>query len=102
MAAGQLRIRSGSDALLAQVALAYPCGSVDPGTGRLTFFSAGLSAPVDVAGTAAYGEFCDASGQVHLTLPAQAGVAPVAGRLVLDTLALEAGGTVSVQSATVG
>lgn len=102
MAAGQLRILSDSDTLLAQMDLAYPCGSVDAGTGRLTFFSAGLSAPIDATGTAAYGEFCDASGQVHLSLPAQAGVTPVAGRLVLDALSLDAGGTVVVQSATVG
>jgi len=100
--AGFVRIRDAADVLLAQVPLSDPCGSVNGTTGQLTFSMAGTDPEADADGTAAYGEFCTSAGAVKLALPAQAGSSPVAGKLVLNTLAILAGGPVSVVSATVG
>lgn len=99
---GSIKIRDAADVLLAQVPLTDPCGSVNGTTGQLTITPAGMDASADATGTAAYGEFCDSAGLVHLSLPAQAGSAPVSGKLVMNTLAVVAGGPVGVTSATIG
>lgn len=100
--AGSIKIRDSADVLLAQVPLSDPCGSVNGTTGQLTFSIAGPDTSADATGTAAYGEFCDSDGLVHLSLPAQAGSTAVAGKLVLNTLSIVAGGPVAIISATIG
>lgn len=100
--AGFIRIRNSADALLAQVPLSDPCGTVNGTTGQLTFSIAGPDTSADATGTAAYGEFCDSTGLVHLALPAQAGGVAVSGKIVINTLSIVAAGTVEVLSATVG
>ena len=100
--AGSIKIRDASDVLLAQVPLSDPCGTVNGTTGQLTFSIAGPDTSADASGTAAYGEFCDSDGVVHLSLPAQAGSSAVSGKLVINTLAIIAGGPVGVASATIG
>ncbi len=100
--AGSLKIRDTADVLLGTIPLDDPCGSVDGGTGQLTFAITGREEGADAAGTAAYGEFCDGAGDVHLALPCEAGTAPVAGRLVLNTLTIVAGAPIEAVSATVG
>jgi len=100
-AAGSIKFRSATDVLLAEEALAYPCGTVNGTTGQLV-----LSIPTNVnavaAGTAAYAEICNSAGAVKLALPAQAGVSPVSGYVVLNSLSIVAGVAVSVVSATIG
>ena len=100
--AGSIKIRDAADALLAQIPLTDPCGTVNGGTGQLTITLAGRDESADASGTAAYGEFCDSAGLVHLALPAQAGASAVSGKLVINTLSIVAGGPVEVLSATVG
>ena len=100
--AGSIKIRDASDVLLAQVPLSDPCGTVNGTTGQLTFSIAGPDSSADATGTAAYAEFCDSAGTVHLSLPAQAGTVSVSGKIVLNTLSIIAAGPVSVISATVG
>ena len=100
--AGSIKIRDASDVLLAQVPLSDPCGTVNGTTGQLTFSISGPDTSADASGTAAYGEFCDSSGTVHLSLPAQSGTVAVSGKLVLNTLSIIAGGPVAVLSATIG
>ena len=100
--AGSIKIRDSADVLLAQVPLSDPCGSVNGTTGQLAFSIAGTDASADASGTAAYGEFCDSAGLVHLSLPAQAGSAAVSGKIVLNTLSIVAGGPVAVLTATIG
>jgi hypothetical protein len=100
--AGSIRIRSATDVLLAQVPLSDPCGTVNGTTGQLTFAIAGPDASADASGTAAYAEFCDFNGLVHLSLPAEAGTVAVSGKVVLNTLSIIAGGTVTVISAVIG
>ncbi len=100
--AGSVKIRSAADVLLAQVPLTYPCGTVNATTGQLVLTPSGPDTSADAAGTAAYAEVCTSSGAVKLALPAQAGTAAVPGYVVLNTLAILAGGTVEVTGFTVG
>ena len=100
--AGSIKIRDAADVLLAQVPLSDPCGSVNGSTGQLTFSIAGPDTSADASGTAAYGEFCDSDGGVHLSLPTQAGASAVSGKLVINTLSIVAGGPVGIASATIG
>jgi len=100
-AAGKIRIRDAADALLAETVLADPCGTVNGTTGQLTF-SVATQEDAATAGTAAYGEFVDSDGDVHLALPCEAGTAAVSGKLVLNSLTLVAGGPVNIVSATIG
>lgn len=100
--AGSIKIRDASDVLLAQIMFNDPCGSVNGTTGQLTFSIAGPDNSADASGTAAYGEFCDDAGTVHLSLPTQAGTVAVSGKLVLNTLSIIAGGPVGIVSATIG
>lgn len=101
-AAGSIKIRSATDVLLAQVPLAYPCGTVNGTTGQLVFAIAGPDTSADADGTAAYAEVCTSTGAVKLSLPAQAGSTAVSGYAVLNTLTIAALGTVEVASCTVG
>ena len=98
---GKIRIRSAADVLLAEAILTDPCGTVNGTTGQLAFAVA-TQEDAAVAGTAAYGEFCDSANVVHLALPAEAGTVAVPGKLVLNTLVLVAGGPVEIVSATIG
>lgn len=100
--AGSIKIRDAADVLLAQIPLSDPCGTVNGTTGQLAFSIAGPDSSADASGTAAYGEFCDSAGLVHLALPAQSGSAAVSGKIVLNTLSIVAGGPVAVLTATVG
>jgi hypothetical protein len=101
-AAGLIRIRDADDVLLAEMTLDLPCGTVDGGTGVLTLAIAAQEASAPDSGTAAYAEYCDSSGNAILSLPCQAGAAPVAGYLVLNTLTIVATGAVTIVSATIG
>ena len=100
--AGKLRIRSASDTLLSTIPLSDPCGTINSGTGKLTITASGPDTSAAATGTAAYGEFCDSDNKVILALPAQSGSVAVAGKLVLNTLAIVAGNTVELVSFTVG
>lgn len=101
-AGASIKIRDASDVLLAQVPLTDPCGTVNPTTGQLTLTPAGRDEGADTTGVAAYGELCDSTGAVHLSLPATVGTLPVAGAIVLNTLAVTGGAPVEVLSATIG
>lgn len=100
--AGFVRIRDSDDVLLAQVPLSDPCGTVSGTTGQLTFNVAGPDAAADASGTAAYGEFCDSDGDVHLALPAQAGTSAVSGKIVVNVLAVVSGSPFYLLTATIG
>lgn len=99
--AGTIKIRSSADALLATITLTDPCGTVNGTTGQLTL-TAASSPNAAATGTAAYGELCNSTGTVYLALDTQAGSSPVAGKLVINTLALVAGTPVELMSATIG
>lgn len=100
--AGAMKIRNAADALLATATLADPCGTVNGTTGRLTFSIEGSVITPSTAGTAAYAEFCDSDGVVHLVVPCVLGSAAVSGRVVLNTLTLFAGQPLTLISARIG
>lgn len=99
---GLIRIRSAADVLLAEIQMTDPAGTVDGGTGQLTITTTGPDTSANATGTAAYGELCESDGTVHLALPAQAGTAAVAGKIVLNTLSIVAGTPVTVITTTIG
>lgn len=100
--AGSIKVRDAADVLLAQLALTYPCGSVNATTGQLTITVAGPDTSADASGTAAYAEICDSAGTVHLALPAQAGTVAVPGKVVISSLSIVALGAVDVAACTIG
>ena len=99
--AASVKIRDSADVLLADIPLDDPAGTVDGGTGQLTFTWPGGDVAL-VGGIAAYGEICDGDDNPHLSMPVQAGITPVSGYLVLNTTNIIAGQPVTIISATVG
>ena len=101
-AGGSIKIRDAADVLLATIPLSDPCGTVNAGTGQLTFSIAGRDESADATGTAAYAEICDSNGVVYVSLPTQQGTTAVSGKIVLNTLSIVAGGPVEMLSVVVG
>lgn len=100
--AGFVRFRDAADVLLAQVPLSDPCGTVNGTTGQLTLSIAGPDSSADADGTAAYAEFCDSTGAVHLAMPVQVGTTPVVGKVIMNTDLIVALGSVGIVSAIIG
>lgn len=100
--AGAMKIRDAADVLLATATLADPCGTVNGTTGRLTFSVEGSVITPGTAGTAAYAEFCNSDGVVHLAVPCVTGSAAVANRVVMNTLVLFVGQPLTLISARIG
>jgi hypothetical protein len=101
--AGTLKIRSATDVLLAEIPLADPCGTINGSTGRLTFdVTAAKDTSANATGVAAYGEFCDSDGNVHLAVPVAIGTSPSFGLLIMNTTSIIEGGPVALVSAIVG
>ena len=99
--AASVKIRAANHALLANIPLADPAGTVAAETGVLTLTIDGPDNAADASGTAAYGQICDGAGAVLCALPCAAGLAPVSGYLVLQTLTIVADGTVVLYSAVI-
>jgi hypothetical protein len=102
--AGFLRIRSSADVLLAEMTLKDPCGTINGTTGQLTFDLTGgvQDTLANATGTAAYGEFCDSAGTVHLALPTSTGTTASNGLLVMNTTSIVINSPVVLVSATIG
>lgn len=100
--AGLIKIRDAADVLLGTCTMDDPCGTVNGTTGQLTLDPVTGDSSADANGTAAYVELCDSDGDVHLSLPAQAGSVAVSGKAVLNTLSIVAGGPIEVLSVTIG
>lgn len=100
--AGLIKVRDASDVLLGTCTCSDPCGTVNGTTGQLTFSAVTGDSSADNGGTAAYVEICDSDGDVHLSLPTQAGTAAVSGKAVLNTLSIVSGGPIEILSITIG
>lgn len=100
--AGAMKIRDAADVLLATATLTDPCGTVNGTTGRLTFSIAGETINPSASGTAAYAEFCNSDGVVHLSIPCALGSAAVSNRVVINTLTLFSGQPLTFISAQIG
>lgn len=99
---GLIRFRDSADVLLGEAILSDPCGTVNGTTGQLTLSIATQEASANASGTIAYGEVCTSAGAVVVALPAQAGAAAVANKLVVQSLIVAIGGAINVLSATIG
>lgn len=99
---GSIKVRDAADVLLGTITLADPSGTVNGGTGQLTFAATTRDESADAGGTIAYVEICDGAGAVHLALPAEAGTVPVSGKAVFNTLTVVASGPIEINSVTVG
>lgn len=100
--AGSIKIRDAADVLLAQIPLTDPCGTVNVTTGQLTITPGGRDESANASGAAAYGEFCDSEGAVHLSLPAQQNVVSASGFLTMNSITVVANGPVEVLSVVIG
>lgn len=100
--AGKIALRDSADVLLGTVPLSDPGGTVNGTTGSLELDIAGDDEDADADGTIAYAEVADSDDTVILALPAQQGTTPVAGYLVMNTLAVVSGGTITIASAVIG
>jgi hypothetical protein len=98
---GSIKLRDESDVLLAEIPLTDPCGTVD-GAGQLTITASGPDSSADAGGLCTYGEICDVSDVVQLSLPAEEGAAAVSGKIVITNTTIVAGSEVSLVSCTIG
>ena len=99
--AGTIKVYTSADVLLATITLTDPCGTVNGTTGQLTLTASG-AATAAATGTAAYCAITNSTGTVYLSLDAQAGSSAVSGKIVLNSLSITSGGSVSLISATIG
>lgn len=98
---GTIKLRDESDTLLAEIPLTDPCGTVD-GAGVLTITASGPDTSADATGICSYGEICDSTGSVCLSIPAEEGVAAVSGALVISNTSIVVAASVSLVSCTIG
>ena len=98
---GNIKIYDDADVLLATIPLDDPCGTVSAETALLTFAIDGDETDA-TAGTAEYATVSDSDGTVHITMPVAEGSSAVSGYLVINSLTILDGATITVVSATVG
>lgn len=98
--AGEFRLYSETDVLLAIITLDDPCGTIDA-AGKLTI-TAATAGTGAADGTATWGQFVDSDETWVLRAPVQGNASPVSGVITLSATAIITGATVSLVSATVG
>ena len=100
---GKLHLMNEEDSIMATFELTKPCGTVNATTGKLVITTTTGLAVVEYGGyEATHAALVDSDGYAHLTLPAQEGSEPVAGKVILDLTFLEHGGTVEIGSIEIG
>jgi hypothetical protein len=97
------KIYDSGNVLLATLALADPAGSVNGTTGLITLTPGTPETNAPAGGVASYATLSDGDGVVlEDGVPVEQGNAPVAGKVIISTLNIIAGGTVELISATIG
>ena len=99
--AGSLTIHRADDTLLATITLTRPAGTVNGSTGALTLTQATREDNAPAAGDANYATIRDSSGTALRSMPCEAGLNPVVGKCVLNTVQVELGGRVELISAVI-
>lgn len=99
--AASVTIHSSTDALLAQIDLTDPCGSVNGTNGVLTLTPNGREEAAPAGGAASYASIRDGAGTVMRSVPCQQGLTPVAGYCVMSNLLIVSGEPVEILSITV-
>jgi hypothetical protein len=97
------KIYDSGDVLLATLALADPAGSVNGTTGLITLTPGTPETNAPASGAASYATLSDGDGVIlENNVPVEQGTAPVAGKVIISTMNIIAGGTVELISATIG
>ena len=91
---GYIAIYDAADVELVRKTLSDPCGTVDSGTGVVTITPTGTQSAA-VSGTAAYALIKDGDNIANSYMQCVQGTAPVAEKLVMTSLAIEAGETLN-------
>lgn len=100
---GKLHLMNEEDFIMATFELTKPCGTVNATTGKLVITTTTGLAVVEYGGyEATHAALVDSDEYAHLTLPAQEGSAPVAGKVILSSTYLEYDGTVEIGSIEIG
>ena len=100
---GKLHLMNEEDYIMATFELTKPCGTVNTTTGKLVITTTTGLAVVEYGGyNATHAALVDSDEYAHLTLPAQEGSEPVAGKVILDLSFLAHGGTVEIGSIEIG
>ena len=99
---GFVRLYTDADAILAEIPLNDPAGTINATTGQLTITSSGPDTSANATGTCTWGAITDSDGTEIISLPATAGTSAVSGQLVLNSLSVVSGAEVTLVSATVG
>jgi hypothetical protein len=95
-------VRSASHVLLGVITLTDPAGSVNGSTGQLTLTVSTREESAPATGDISYIEVRDGAGTVHLTIPAVYGRDPVPGYAVFNTLFVDIGKPIELDSITIG
>lgn len=95
-----IKLYDSADSLLATAALADPPATVNGTTGEVTLSAPGVAIATG-AGSAAYGNICDAAGAWVARIPCQRGTAAVSGKIVLNQLTFIVGAEFTVGSASI-
>lgn len=88
--------------LLATITFSKPCGSIDAGTGRLTFGTTIREEMAPASGVALFGVIKNGNDAEILTMPVQTASNPVSGYLVLNSTVILLDAPVELVSATIG
>ena len=97
-----ITVHDSLDVLLGTITLDAPSGVVNGTTGQLTFTILTQEASAPATGEIDHIKIRDRDEAEHLTIPATFGAEPVAGYAVFNTLFVQAGKPVEIDSLTLG
>jgi hypothetical protein len=97
----KLKLYDSGPVKLAEFVIDDTGSSVAAGTGDITIAIATQEDAALASGTAAYLDFCDGDDTVHYRLSCQQGTVAVAGKCVMNSLAIVAGAPVDILSVSI-
>jgi hypothetical protein len=98
--AGKVLLFTDADVLLCEITLTDPAGTIDSGSGDLTLTPDGTSSAV-ASGECTYGEITDSDNNLVVALPAQAGTSSAPGKLVINSVDVVSGATLTLVSCVI-
>lgn len=99
--AGIIKLYADDDTLLCEITLDDPAGTVNATTGQLTITAPSAGTAV-ATGTCTYGTITDSDNNVIVTAPAEAGTSAVSDKIVINTLGITSGASITLNSCTIG
>ena len=98
---GKFRFYDDTDALLGEVLLQDPAGTVNGTTGTLTLLI-DVAQTVSADGTCTYADITDSDNNVIVSIPVEEGDTAVSGKVVVNSVAFVTGASLDVLSASIG